>query len=208
MKDRRRQLLDAAIKAFAKGGYHETQISDIIKIAGVARGTFYLYFKGKREIFDVIMTGLFEQVRREVQSLPREEAGKIPGQLKGNIERVTRLLLDQPHLARILFNESVGLDAELNRRLRKFYGQILDLIQRGLRQGQEMGFVREGDVTLLSIALLGCMKEIFYQILLGTQKPNLESIVREIFHFVIHAIAKPELLPQLKPLLSSLTLPL
>lgn len=193
-EDRKRQLLNAAITEFGRRGYHQTQISDIIKRARVARGTFYLYFKAKREIFDAIMSELFERVRSEVRSLPRGAVREIPDQLKGNLERVTDLLLDNPLLARILFNESVGLDADLDRRLKKFYGQLLGLIQRGLEQGQEMGFVREGDRQVLSIALLGCMKEIFYQSILGTDTQQLTrpAIVREIFRLVIYAIARPE----------------
>ena len=42
--------MEAALSAFGKKGYHDTQVSDIIAQAKVARGTFYLYFDGKREI--------------------------------------------------------------------------------------------------------------------------------------------------------------
>ncbi len=192
-EERRRQLLDAAIRVFGAKGYHQTQVSDVIAEAGVARGTFYLYFKSKREIFDCIMTELFRQVREQVQSLPREAVDKIPAQLLGNIQRATDLLLDNPSLAKILFNESVGLDAELDERLQKFYGQLLDLIRRGLTQGQEMGFVREGDKQVLAMALLGSLKEIFYQYFLGTEQPSRQAITNEIYQFVIHAIANPTL---------------
>ena len=188
-EDRRRQLLDAAIVAFGQRGYHRTQVSDIIKRARVARGTFYLYFEGKREIFDCIMTELFDRVRHEVQNLPRDAATQIPAQLLGNIERITNLLLDNPNLAKILINESVGIDKELDQRLSRFYGKLLELIRSGLQQGQEMGFVRDGNKHVLAVALLGSLKEIFYQHFLGTEQPSRESITQEVYRFVIHAIA-------------------
>lgn len=195
--------MDAAIATFGARGYHQTQISDIIKKAGVARGTFYLYFEGKREIFDAIMSDLFEKVRNEVRSLPRDAVTAIPNQLLGNIERTTRLFLDNPHLSRILFSESVGLDPELDCDLQKFYGQLLDLIQRGLKQGQDMGFVRNGDKQVLAIALLGSLKEIFYQQLLATKKISRKIIVNEIFRFVTSAIVRPELRSQLEEALET-----
>jgi AcrR family transcriptional regulator len=198
--ERQRQLLDAAILVFGARGYHRTQVSDIIKQADVARGTFYLYFKSKREIFDTIMTELFEQVSSQIKTLPHDATDKIPEQLMGNIERITNLLLDNPPLTKILFNESVGLDTELDERLKKFYGQILDYIRRGLRQGQEMGFVREGDHRILSMTLLGSLKEVFYQYLLGTERPEREDINREIFRFVIAAIAHPNIRSELEKL--------
>ncbi|MBI2082419.1 MAG: TetR/AcrR family transcriptional regulator [Deltaproteobacteria bacterium] len=193
--ERRRQLIKAAIEAFGRRGYHRTQVSDIIEEAGVARGTFYLYFEGKREIFDAIMLELFGRVREEVRTLPRDAVMKIPTQLRGNIERVTDLLLKNSLLAKILFNEAVGLDPELDKRLRNFYGQLLDLIQRGLNQGQEMGFVREGNVEVMAIALLGAFKEIFYQSLIQRKAPEKNIIVEEIYRLVISAIAKPGIMP-------------
>ena len=199
-EERYRQLLEAAIRAFGSKGYHQTQISDIIKEAGVARGTFYLYFKSKREIFDSIMTELFDMVSSQIKNLPHDAIDKIPQQLLGNIERVSHLLLDHPLLTKILFNESVGLDIELDERLKKFYGQILDYIRRGLKQGQDMGFVRTGDNHILAMALLGSLKEIFYQYFLGTEQPDRQAIIQEVFRFVIAAIAHPNLRPTLEKL--------
>lgn len=196
-EERRRQLLAAAIGVFSEKGYHRAQISDVIAAAKVARGTFYLYFEGKREIFDCIMTELFRQVREQVSSLPHDAIDKIPEQLRGNIERVARLLLEQPSLAKILFNESVGIDDDLDQRLKKFYGQLLGLIRSGLKQGQEMGFVRAGDCSILALCLLGSFKEVFYQYYLGTEQPSLQNIVSEVYRLVVHAIAAPQILAQL-----------
>ncbi len=192
-EDRRRQLLEAALETFGARGYHQTQVSDIIKRANVARGTFYLHFPSKREIFDCLMTELFDRVRAEVRSLPRDAATEIPAQLLGNIDRVTGLLLGNPLLARILFNESVGLDDEFDRRLKLFYGQILSLIRSGLRQGQEMGFVRDGDIRVMAIALMGALKEIFYQVQLQTEALAREVITREFFRFVVLAVARHDI---------------
>jgi AcrR family transcriptional regulator len=50
----RRRLLDAAERVFAELGYHDASIVKITEAAGVAQGTFYLYFTGKQEIFDVL----------------------------------------------------------------------------------------------------------------------------------------------------------
>lgn len=194
---RRRQLLDAAIATFGRRGYHRTQVSDIIRKARVARGTFYLHFEGKRQIFDAVMTDLFARVQENVKTLPRDAIQEIPKQLKGNIERVTDLLLGNPLLTKILFNESVGLDPQLDRRLTDFYGRLLDLIRRGLKQGQEMGFVREGDIQTLAVSLLGSLKEIFYQLQLGTLTPDRPAIVGEIYRLVTRAIVRPDLLSQI-----------
>ncbi len=190
-EQRRTSLLQAAQFCFGKKGYHATQISDIIAKAKVARGTFYLYFESKREIFTALMEELLKKVTSQIQTLPRDAIEKIPSQLLGNIERVTHLLFDEPLLTRLLFNEAVGLDKEQDAQLRNFYNQILDYIQRGLKQGQEMGFVRKGNVPVMALCLLGSLKEIFYQSVLQTEKPKPEEITHEVFRTVAGAVIDP-----------------
>ncbi len=191
-EQRKRQLLHAALECFGTKGYHDTQISDIIKKADVARGTFYLYFEGKREIFREIMAELFQKVASQVQSLPHDAVEKIPAQLLGNISRVTELLFAEPMLAKLLVNEAVGLDEEQDAQLSNFYNMILDYIHRGLRQGQDMGFVRQGNVPVMAICLLGSFKEIFYQSFLGTTDPSQTDVVQELFRTVAGAVIDPE----------------
>lgn len=185
---RRKQLLDAAFQAFGKKGYHGAQVSDIIQEAGVARGTFYLYFTSKREAFEAVLNAIFERVHSQVQSLPRHEVAKIPEQIKGNLTRITHLLLQEPLLVKILLAESIGIDPEREEQLAKFYKQLLELTSKSIRQGQEMGFVRQGDPLLMAIALLGAIKEIFFQSLLGTELPSEGIIVDEIYAFVLNAL--------------------
>ncbi len=48
--ERREQILEVALKQFSDDGYHKTKVSDIVKAAGVAQGTFYWYFKSKEAI--------------------------------------------------------------------------------------------------------------------------------------------------------------
>ena len=53
--ERRQELIDIAEQLFIKKGYEQTAVSDIVKKAKVAQGTFYYYFKTKEEILDSII---------------------------------------------------------------------------------------------------------------------------------------------------------
>ena len=59
----RQRLLEAAENVFAELGYHEASIVKITEAAGVAQGTFYLYFSGKQEIFEELVRDLNRRVR-------------------------------------------------------------------------------------------------------------------------------------------------
>jgi AcrR family transcriptional regulator len=60
----RRRLLDAAEQIFAAVGYHEASVAKITETAGVAQGTFYVYFHSKLEVFEEVVADLNHQVRR------------------------------------------------------------------------------------------------------------------------------------------------
>jgi AcrR family transcriptional regulator len=59
----RQRLLDAAEDVFSELGYHEASIVKITEAAGVAQGTFYLYFASKQEIFEELVRDLNRRVR-------------------------------------------------------------------------------------------------------------------------------------------------
>ena len=52
--ERRNEILDAAEKLFAGKGYMKTTIMDILQEVGIAKGTFYYYFKSKEEVMDAV----------------------------------------------------------------------------------------------------------------------------------------------------------
>jgi AcrR family transcriptional regulator len=195
--ERRGQILEAAIRAFGAKGYHGTQVSDIIAEAGVARGTFYLYFESKREIFEAIVSDIITKVHQVIHPINKEDLTKVPGEILGNIERSTTLLLNNPVFIKIFFSDAVGLDGEFDGRLRHFYREILQSIQGGLTNGQRMGIIREGDTEVLALCLMGSLKEILYQYFLGTHRPPLNKIVQEVYRIVLHATVKPEWVEQL-----------
>ncbi len=56
LQERREHILDAAIKVFSQKGFHGTNVADIAKAAEIGKGTVYLYFKSKGEIFSAILS--------------------------------------------------------------------------------------------------------------------------------------------------------
>ena len=60
--DKRDSILRAATKVFAQNGYFQSQVADVARVAGVAAGTVYLYFKGK----DDLLVSIFERSMKDV----------------------------------------------------------------------------------------------------------------------------------------------
>lgn len=73
MVNKRENIVNAAVEVFREKGIDKTKISDIVKIAGIAQGTFYLYFPSKLSLMpaiaevmvDITMTALKETVQED-----------------------------------------------------------------------------------------------------------------------------------------------
>ncbi len=118
--DRRRAILDAAVRVFARQGFHACRVSDIADEAGVAYGLLYHYFPSKEEVLNTLFLerwGVMLEMIREVDRKPvpvREKLGTIasfivdsyrhdPDLMKVIIVEVTRAAnsFGQTHLGQI-----------------------------------------------------------------------------------------------------------
>jgi len=134
--EKRARIVDAAIRVFARTGYHGARISDIAKEAGIAYGLVYHYFRNKDEILDTIFQ---ERWSAFLQALEAIDAG--PGTARAKLEQVAGLILGayrvRPDWVKVLVFEI--------QRSRRFaepgqvraVGRLLQIVARILRAGQE-----------------------------------------------------------------------
>ncbi len=175
--ERRAAILAAARRVFVRTGYHRAGVADIVDEVGVARGTFYRYFEGKREIFQAVLAEVMDEVVAVVR--PIDVTAPIPDQIRANLDRLIRAITAED-VVRVLFAEAQGLDEEGDAALRAFYGQALARIEAALRTGQALGVVRDGDVKLLARCLLGLLKEPVVQASLFGEELDPGRLVAEI----------------------------
>ena len=91
-------------------------------------------------------------------------------------------------VCRVLFAEAFALDDEGDEALRSFYRAALGRIEAALRQVQELGVVRLGDVELLARCLLGLMKEPVVQASLEGDQVDPEALVRVMVQLLGHGL--------------------
>jgi AcrR family transcriptional regulator len=158
---RRRELLDVALKVFSERGYHETRIADLIEAAGVARGTFYLYFESKNAIFHALLDELVARIRASIVGVELGE-GALPlrDQLIATIERVLAVFDASPDLTSFVLRVAVGIDPEIDKKLGELYARLHDFITMSLDNGVGLGLVRAMDTRIVGWAVLGSIKQI------------------------------------------------
>jgi AcrR family transcriptional regulator len=92
---RQEEILTAAFKVFSAHGYEATRIDDVAREAGIAKGTIYLYFRNKEQLF-----------RAVVRSLVQKRFDAIPGIFQGTAEQLLRELLSRMY-SQVVRNEKV-----------------------------------------------------------------------------------------------------
>jgi AcrR family transcriptional regulator len=191
--ERRQQILENARDVFAKHGYHAAKIDDIVAAAGVARGTFYLYFEDKRAIFEEIVDLTFAQIGQSIIRVETEDPNRsVSEQIKDNIRAIIHALLKDPATTKILLSDAVGLDPAFDKKLLSFYEETGRLLESSLEDGQQRGIVAPGDTRMFSIMTLGAMKEILYQVTMrGLEYPE-DKIVEQIYNFLCNGYLRSE----------------
>jgi AcrR family transcriptional regulator len=196
---RRAQVLRHAKRIFARKGYHRTNVADIIARARIARGTFYLYFQNKKDLFEELLEQVVNELTQRIERL-RPGAGEPDpvDQLRANLTRVLNYVLAERELTDILLNHSTGFDHELDDKIQDFYDRIAALIKRSLDLGIEMNLVRNADTRAVSYAILGGIKEVI-GMLSRSDDADTSALVEEILHFGLSGVARPELLKYVRP---------
>jgi AcrR family transcriptional regulator len=188
-RERREQILAAAKEVFAERGYHNASINDIIRRAGIARGTFYLYFESKQKIFESILDQALVELRSRITRIETGEGAEPPQtQLRGSLVRVMEFVLGDPHFSRLLLSHSMTGDAEAIAQVDGFYEHTRRLIASSLDYGIEMGLVRPCDPALVAAALLGAVRGIIDHVISTDEPPEIDAIVDELIAFALRGV--------------------
>jgi AcrR family transcriptional regulator len=198
---RQEQLLTAAAGCFAERGYHDTQVSDIIAAAGVARGTFYNYFDSKRAVFSTLLNDLIAQLSAAVAPIDLAAAEPPLAQLRANFRNVIGLIRAHPVRMKLVLVNAGGLDEEFDAELTTFRAGIVEYIESSLTIGAAIGLVRASNSMLAARGLFGLVQEIARAIVDEPGlEPDDERVIDEVMGLVLSGVALPVLrksLPEL-----------
>lgn len=143
-------ILAAAEIVFAEIGYTDASIVKITEQAGVAQGTFYLYFEGKKDVFDELVEDLNRRVRHAMTEASMGAASRMEAERRGFAAFFT-FTAEHPALYRIIRQaEFVSPGA-----LRLHYTRIVEGYIAGLTAARDAGEIGELDPAVAAWVLMG-----------------------------------------------------
>ena len=152
-EERRQQLLEAATWVFARRGYRHTGVSDIIARAAVARGTFYLYFESKHQIFLAVVSAFHDQVAEALDRMDAEaieqiddaaEAARADGAravIAASFKRWLEFFAAHRDATTVVLREASSIDPRFEQGFLELRQSALDHFAERLRRLQALGLV-------------------------------------------------------------------
>ena len=156
-EEKRRQILAAAVRVFARKGFHTSRVGDIAEEAGVAHGLLYHYFDSKDELLETIFHETWSELLAAMRDVEESDA-PAREQLRGVAAILLRSWRRDPELVRVLVRE-VARSPQLQERLVEV-GEAFAAIRRMIERGQADGdFRADLDPRLASFVFYGALEE-------------------------------------------------
>ena len=192
-KSKKEHIINKAIEFFSNNGFTGTRIDDITEALGIAKGTFYLYFKSKRDLLldcigqlttIVVPKEVWEEIRKETDFVARHE------------KRLTAFLRAFPTffgILNLLKSCIQSNDPVLVKKASDTFRMLVNPLRKDLRWAVEHGIVGKVDEEVVSFILFGMGESVGYLLTIDARY-TLEYVTR----IVMSLFSKDGLLPQPK----------
>jgi TetR/AcrR family fatty acid metabolism transcriptional regulator len=173
-REKRKLILDAAIRVFAEHGYHGARVGDIAEDAGVAHGLLYHYFASKDDVLQTIFTENWGELIGRFRAVEAAHE-PAPEKLEGIAKILLRTWRNDPALVTVMVRE-VARSQQLQDRVEEVR-EAFAIVQRVIEEGQVAGtFRNDVDARLASWLFYGGLEEVLTGWVLG-QLPDSEEDV-------------------------------
>lgn len=186
--EKRKRILESAIKVFAKTGYSEARIQDVAEKAGVSHGTVYIYFANK----DALFISIFQEILGELIQYIGSEIQKEKN-AEDKLRRIISIQLDiieeNPDLTKLILIEFPRSGNFLNDSNTNVLSRYIDLISDVLRQGIDEGiFSMEVGTEITATMIYAGIQGIATRWILDGMCYSLKTMERSIADILINGL--------------------
>jgi|GEM_PF-3322827 len=197
-KERRKQqlydeLVQSAMKLFGEKGVDGPSVDEIVAETGIAKGTFYLYFKTKSDIVQAVIAAGISELEQRVTEASTHTPEQAPEALSRIVESVVAYFEKNRSMIALLMSgqgiSSNQLSANVQDELRKHYrNATCGAYERIIRKGMLQGHFREIDAHTAAIALSGVLCGLVYEAI--DANGELTDVCEQALDIVIKGITR------------------
>jgi AcrR family transcriptional regulator len=184
-EEKRRLILDAAVRVFARKGFHTSRVGDIAEEAGVAHGLLYHYFSSKDEVLETIFRENWGVLVERVVAVEQSDE-PARDQLRHVAAIILRTWRHEPDVVRVLVRE-IARSPEMQARIGDLV-QPIESIRRIIERGRDRGeFRADLDPALAAVVFYGGIDELLTGWVLG-QLPGGAAEVEAAEHTIMDVL--------------------
>ncbi|WP_018699505.1 TetR/AcrR family transcriptional regulator [Amorphus coralli] len=181
----RRAILEAAESVIGTAGYNEASIAEITRLAGVAQGTFYIYFKGKEEIFRALVLEMGRRLRGALSDAIEASPNRVAAEREG-LRTFLTFVSAHPELYRIV-QEALFVDPDA---YRTYFQTFADAYRDGLEAAEAAGEIRPGDTEVRAWALMGMAKSLGERAVVWGDKRPIDEVVEAAHDLIVNGLGR------------------
>lgn len=188
--NRRTQILGVARNVLAQKGFEATTISEIVAGAGVAQGTFYLYFPSKVSLVEALCEEMFAKILEAVRAAT-SSAERFATALEAGVYAVFEESQKYQDVLEII-NARMGFlstPGELAKLDEPYYQLVVELIERGQASGEVRA---DADADLCARLVVGTIERATEDCFLYRPALPTGPYIEEVTHFILRALEPPK----------------
>ncbi len=186
-KKRHEQILDAALRVFAKKGYQDAAVDDIAVESSTSKGGVYFHFPGKQAIFMALLDRAAERLRGKIEEAIAREQEPV-ARADAALQAVFNSFASHRALARLFMIEAMGGGKDVQRRIADLHDEFAGIIMVQLDEAVRRGAIEPIDTRITATAWFGALNEIVTRWLITGEPKRLQDAYAALRPLLIRSV--------------------
>jgi len=182
----RGRILDAALDIFARKGYHDTSVDEIVEESQTSKGAVYFHFPNKQRLFLALVDKFADLLERRItEAIGHEKAGlgRVRAALKAGLDTFGSYRA----LAKLLLVQAVGLGSVFEEKRLEVQDRFARLIKLYLDQAVVAGDIPQIDTEIVAYAWTGAINEVVIR-WVYTGQPTPDRILTTLLPLLLKSV--------------------
>jgi len=187
---KREDILQAAMRVFARKGYNYTKMSDVAQEAGIGKGTIYEYFPGKSQLLLEAYEAYLAASQKEVDRILQSDLDPL-AKIQEIIFSIVRIYARDPDLMRVFFDfwvESMHSPAGPQMDFKTLYETYRGLIRKLLREAELAGQIRSDLGPHVPSVLIALVEGTFLQWMIDPDAFDILQVAKDVVDVLMRGL--------------------
>ena len=180
------RILDAALTIFARKGYHDTRLDEIVEESETSKGSIYFHFPNKERLFLALVDQFADLLERRVEEAIAQEAQGIL-RVRAALAACLDTFGKYRRPAKILLVQAVGLGATFENKRNAVNDRFAQLIEGYLQEAIDVGDIAPVDTEIVAHAWMGAIYNVVIR-WVYTGEPDQERIMGGLLPLLLKSV--------------------